>query len=92
VKQKPGMATTERDFTSYTTIEYVLGPSPRRSAIDMPKSNDAPAGQWREAIRTPKRAMPWLAGLEAPDVGVADLADGEMLPLAGGPILKTELH
>jgi outer membrane biosynthesis protein TonB len=91
VKQKPGAATTARDFTAYTTIEYVLGPTPRRSQIDMPRSNDAPSGQWREAIRTPKRAMPWLAGLETPDVGVADVIEGEMLPLAAGPKLKTPL-
>ena len=93
VRQKPGVPTTARDFTSYTTIEYVLGPAaPPRKGLDMPKSNDVPAGQWRQAIRTPKRTLPWLAGLETPDVGVADLVQGELMPLAGGPKLKTGLH
>jgi hypothetical protein len=88
VKLKPGAPTTERDFTGYATIEYVLAaPGHMRGA----KTNDAPPGQWREATRTPKRAMPWLAGLEAADVGVADLVDGEFMPLAGGPKLKTPL-
>jgi outer membrane biosynthesis protein TonB len=91
VRQKPGAPTTARDFTSYTTIEFVLGPTRHRGVNEMPRSNDAPSGEWREAIRTPKRPMPWLAGMETPDVGVADVAGGEMLPLAGGPKLKTPL-
>lgn len=90
VKQKPGTTTTERDFTSLTTIEYVLTPTPRPGR-PTPASNNAPPGQWRQATRTPKRAMPWLAGLETPEVGVADVVDGEMMPLAGVPKLKTPL-
>jgi hypothetical protein len=94
VKQRPGVPTTERDFTAYTTIEYVMsGPTRGKAPRGKPEhvSNDAPPGQWRQATRTAKRPMPWLAGLETPDIGVADVNGGEMLPLSGGPTLKTPL-
>ena len=86
VKVKPGATPTERDYTAYTTVDYVLtAPGQRRVPYQ------EPTGTWREVSRTPKRPMPWLAGFEGPDVGVADVAGGEMLPVAGGPKLKTPL-
>ena len=85
VSVKPGATPAPRDFTAYTTIEYVLDqPGDKRPP------GDPPPGTWRLVTRTPKRAMPWLAGDKlVPIVGVADLTGGEMLPLAGAPQLKT---
>lgn len=85
VSVKRGATPTPRDFTVYTTIEYMLDrPGHKQS------SGDPPPGTWRLVIRTPKRDMPWLAGDKlVPVVGVADLTGGEMLPVAGAPQLMT---
>lgn len=85
VRVKAGATPAPRDFTAYTTIEYVLGPPG-----DKLPTGDPPPGTWRLVTRTPKREMPWLAGdKQVPVVGVADLAGGEVLPLAGAPRLTT---
>ncbi len=85
VSVKPGVTPSPRDFTAYTTIEYVLS-----RPGDTAAPGDPPPGTWRLVTRTPKRDMPWLAGDKlVPVVGVADLASGEMLPLAGAPQFTT---
>jgi outer membrane biosynthesis protein TonB len=72
VSVKPGAATTAMDFTAYTTVDYVIG----THAVA------EPAGEWRLVARNARRSPPWLSEVNAPNVGVADLASGETLPLS----------
>lgn len=45
------------------------------------KSNDTP-GQWRVEVRGSRQSAPWLAGsMLTQQVGVSDLASGEIMPL-----------
>jgi len=81
VKVTPGVATTAKDFTAYTTVDYVMGKSPQLET----------AGEWRMVARTPKRTLPWLAGADAPNVGVADVGSGETFALADALRLKSPL-
>jgi hypothetical protein len=86
VTVKPGRPTSAKDFTTYTTVEFVMDSAP---GFSRHQPYEEPAGQWRLVARTPKRLLPWLIGLDAPDVGVADLGNGEMAALTGGPKLKS---
>jgi hypothetical protein len=87
VKIKPGVPTTAKDFTTFTTVEYVMDDSP---GFSRKTPYVEPSGQWRMVARTPKQIVPWLLGLDAPDVGVADLRNGEMASLSGDvPKLKS---
>jgi len=74
VSTKPGAVTTEKDFTAYTTVEYVMDNAP---GYKHGTPYVEPAGQWRMVARTPKRALPWLSGESAPNVGVADVGAGD---------------
>jgi hypothetical protein len=44
-------------------------------------ASDAP-GQWQVELRSEKRIAPWLLDAPAQNIGVSDLGDGEMLPVA----------
>jgi hypothetical protein len=85
------MPTSPKEFTTYTTVEYVLTrghitPDP------MDERDAKAAGKWVLVSRTPKRPMPWVSGIEGlQEVGVADVQSGEMVPLASSIRLKTEV-
>ena len=82
---RPGVIATAKDYTAYTTVEYVSTPQAFGQRHRMPIE---PVGEWRAVVRNGKRPLPWLSGLGTPDVGVADVDNGETLPLAGAPQLK----
>ena len=44
-------------------------------------ASDAP-GQWQVELRSEKRIAPWLVDTAAQSIGVSDLGDGEMQPVA----------
>lgn len=54
-----------------------------RVVFKMPKTvaSDAP-GQWQVELRSEKRIAPWLRDTPAQSIGVSDLGDGEMQPVA----------
>lgn len=59
-----------REMTVYVPVQYIIDEKP------------AP-GQWRTVVRVPKRFVGWLPGSDpAQAVGVADIASGEVIPLA----------
>ena len=85
------MPTSPKDFTTYTSVEYVL--TRGHATPDPMDERDAKAaGKWVLVSRTPKRSMPWVSGIEGlQDVGVADVQSGEMVPLASSIRLKTNV-
>jgi TonB family protein len=84
VKVKPGAATTAKDFTAMTTVEFVLS-NPGQKSADGDKT-----GEWRYVSRLPRREISWLRDFpDLPQVGVADVANGEVVPLAGSVRLSS---
>jgi hypothetical protein len=79
-----GMAPTPSRLTATTTVNYVM--DNRRDKSPVP-------GEWSRVSRTPKREMPWVRHEEKgrQDVGVADVKNGEMMPLISPLHLKTPL-
>ena len=86
VKLHPGRPTNAKDFTAYTNVEYVMTQNAFGKRHLPVREKD---GKWRVVARSGLRPLPWLSGLDAPTVGVADVDNGEMLPLAGTPRLMT---
>ena len=79
-----GFAPTPSQLTAVTTVDYVMRDQQDKSPLP---------GQWSRVSRTPKREMPWLPHEDKrrQDVGVADVHNGEMMPLTSPLHLVTPL-
>jgi len=83
LRVKDGVAPTPSELSAMTTVEYVM---------DFQKDHPVEAGTWRSVSRTPKREMPWLQGeKDRQDVGVADVRNGEMMPITSNLQLVTPM-